>query len=60
MWRACDITCVTGILYLVKSFVKIVSIPNVKRLPNEMPIELTSLYIETCEFSSGVEYSCQK
>lgn len=60
MWRACDITYVTGILYLVKSFIKIVSIPSVKRLSNEMPIELTSLYTETCEFSSGLEYHCQK
>lgn len=54
------ILLVTGILRLVKSFIKIVSVPSVKRLPNEMPIELTSLYIETCKFSSGLEYSCQK
>ena len=60
MWRACDITYVIGILYSVKSFTKIVSIPSVKRLSNEMPIELTGLYIETCEFSSGLKYSYQK
>jgi len=60
MWRACDITYVTGILHLVNSFIKTVSRPSVKRLSNETPIELTSLYIEPCEFSSGLEYGCQK
>lgn len=60
MWRVCGITYVTNILYLVKAFIKIVSIPGVKRLSNEMPVELMSLYLDTCEFSSGSEYSCQK
>lgn len=60
MGRACDITYVTGVFYLVKSFIKIVSITSVKSLSNEMPVELTGLYKDACEFSSGSECSCQK
>lgn len=54
MGRACGITYVTGIVYLVKSFIKIVPVTSVKSLSNETPVELTSLYKDACEFSSAV------